>query len=1007
MDCAACGGACPDGMRFCGHCGRPLETSAQEQRVITALFADISGFTSLADRLEAERLAGIIGPVIEVLATTAERYGGTLAKYAGDAVLVFFGAPVAQEDHAQRALRCAADMHADLQAALPSLAPEAAALELHIGVNSGRVVTGMFGGDLGSDYSILGDAVNVAQRLESVAPPGETYVGETTQQLAATEFVLEPLGELTLKGKAAPVAAWRLAGLATPEQRPARRAAALVGRDAELARADALLDRLPTCGGVLAVTADPGAGKSRLAEEVRTRAGRADLGWLEARSLSYGASLPYWPFVDLLRRTLGVHIDQDPVEAGRQVATAPSLAGIPAGAAFVCRLLGLPSADREIAQLSPEAFQRGLADVVEAWLARLAQDRPLVLLLEDLHWLDSASLDLVQRVLRLTLRAPVLLFLTGRPESVETVEVLREAMPADHVVHVHLGPLDRAAAHALVAAALGGEAATTLAAEIHARASGNPFFVEELARSLHDSGALVRGPAGWALRPDHDVASTPATVEAVLAARMDLLPAPAAQLLQAAAVIGRQVDRHLLNEVSDVGARTDVLLEQLVDAGFLDRFAGDRLRFHHALMVDVAYGRLVRRQRVDLHRRVAEAAEVLYGTADDVVDLLARHLYLAEAGVKAVDHLQRAADRARSLYANDQAALHLSRAVELARRTPRVTSRLPVLLLALADVQDLSGDYAAARAHYEEVRGLTGDVAAWRGLAAVLRRQGEVAASLAVVEEGLAALADAEDVAPLWLERTATLAFEGRPADAVLSALAGLAVAPPDSPVAAELLVRLARAEETTSDFDAALSHAREAERIFTATADPRGLALTYRVLGGLLGQAGQGEEAVAVLQRGLAYAERTGSSEELAGCLLNLGYAEMTCGRVAEGAAYDERAVALFAQAGNLNGQATAHANLAEKLVLLGRLDEGVEHVDRALVLTEHTGAQITAADALRTLALARLQQGRVAEARQVATDSARRFTACGDAASGDELLRRVAAADEGEGLLQPIAIG
>lgn len=199
--CAACGRANPAGTRFCGHCGvgRFHAAVVDEQRLVTALFADISGFTTLADRLDASSLHRVIAPVIGVLTSVAERYEGTIAKYAGDAVMVFFGAPVAVEDHAERAVACAIDMHEALVQALPRLAPEAAHLELHVGVNSGRVIAGMAGGDVAADYSILGDAVNVAQRLESVAPPGATYVGKLTHELSAHAFDYEELGGLPVK----------------------------------------------------------------------------------------------------------------------------------------------------------------------------------------------------------------------------------------------------------------------------------------------------------------------------------------------------------------------------------------------------------------------------------------------------------------------------------------------------------------------------------------------------------------------------------------------------------------------------------------------------------------------------------------------------------------------------------------------------------------------------------------------------------------------------------------
>src|SRR4051812_7730764 len=274
--CRACGADNPEGTRFCGHCGTRREDPAvdedrDERRLVTALFADISGFTTLADRLDEEALHAVIAPVIAGLAGVAERYEGFIAKYAGDALLVFFGAPVAHEDDAVRALHVASEMHRTLPGLIDQLPQDARGLELHIGVNSGRVISGQFGGDLRSDYSILGDAVNVAQRLESVAPAGETYVGRTTYDLTREHFELEWVGDLTVKGKPEPVAAWRLVG-STGTADVGALGSGFIGRDAELAAIDEVLGALRGgSGGIVVVNGQPGVGKSRLTDEVRRR----------------------------------------------------------------------------------------------------------------------------------------------------------------------------------------------------------------------------------------------------------------------------------------------------------------------------------------------------------------------------------------------------------------------------------------------------------------------------------------------------------------------------------------------------------------------------------------------------------------------------------------------------------------------------------------------------------------------------------------------------------------
>ena len=1003
--CASCSGRNPAGTRFCGHCGTAATPGpgTQEQRLVTALFADLSGFTSLADRLDAEALHEVVSPVISLLAGIAERLGGTVAKYAGDAVLVFFGAPTAQEDHARRALECALQMHEQLASCLPRFGPQARNLELHIGINSGRVVAGLFGGDIRTDYSILGDAVNVAQRLESQAPAGETYVGALTCELAGADFRVEGMGELSLKGKAHPVAAWRLLGRTVALQRASSApASGLFGRDAELRSIDALLHRLVDQGGALAITAEPGAGKSRLTDEVQRRAGASGYAWLEARSISYGASVAYWPFVDLLRHSFAITIDQDPVDGSCRLGAALQDLGLPEVGPYFARLLGLPDppGGRHLGELSPEAFHRELDAAVTRWISVLAAARPVVLVVEDVHWADSSSLDLLESLARLTGETRMLLYLTGRPEAAPTVSGLLAASRSPHRLLLPLGLLDRGATAALVTETLGGPAGPELVELVLERTGGNPFFTQELLRSVRDAGSLVLSPDGWHASED-GAGAMPATVEGVLAARIDQLPRRAAQVLQVASVIGRRVDLRLLEEAAGAGPDLDEVLGELAGAGFIDGRPGsdDRyVMFHHALVVDAAYGRLLRRQRRDLHRRVAEAAEVLYGTGDDVIDLLARHLYLAEAGVKAVDYLERAAQRARELFANDQAAMHLHRGLELARRTGRLASRVPGLLLDAAAVEEQSGQYDEAARDFAEALATTSSVAAWRGLAAVLRRWGRPGDALALIDRALASDdVQGQDVAPLWLERTATLVGEGRLVEAVDSALSGLAATDDhDTPVRGQLLARLARAQEVLDNPEEALAHALRSQEIFNRIGDLRGLALALRVTGGVQRRLGRYEDAATTASRGLELAEMTGSAEEIGGCCINLGLACLDLGKLAEGIECDRRAIAIFERMGHAAAAAIAHANLAEKLHLDGDMDGTLSHAARAQELAGEFGDTCVIGDTHRTIARVRADQERHREVWVEAAKATQLFIEAGDRTSAAECLDLVASALE-----------
>jgi class 3 adenylate cyclase/tetratricopeptide (TPR) repeat protein len=957
--CEACGGENPDGMRFCGHCGAPatrpdepgehreaevaealrsfvagavgdrlVETGGrlpEERRLVTAVFADVSGFTSLAERLDPEQLLEVIDPVIAALSSVVARYEGYVEKFAGDALLALFGAPVSHEDDAERALLVALEMHAELERICAAL-PYEAELTLHVGVNSGHGIARILGSEARMDYAVLGDSIILAQRLESAAPPGETYVSEDTYRLTRQRFGFEAVGELTLKGKSEPVPAWRLVGELPRVERARRR---LVGRERELAIIAATIGALGGGrGSVVAVTGEPGVGKTRLTEEARELARQRGIRWLEARCISYGAALAYWPYVDLFRR------EPEIVEAADAE-----------GRPFLAHLLGETAA--EIARLEPEAFRRGLHAAVVTAFRRLAPE-PAVLLLEDVHWADPSSIALTGEIARLCDEAPLLVYLVGRPEA---RSLLHELAPDLHAVE--LAPFDEAGVDALMHGVLAGPPPAGLSAFVAERSGGNPLFVEELVQSLLETGALEQAEGTWRIRPGWDARALPTTLEKLLAARIDLLPRATTEVLQMAAVIGRRLRLALLRGVAG-GRDVAGAVEQLVERGFLERRADgeeeEALLFRHALIQDAAYERLLRRQRRELHRRVAETAEALYGAGDDTIDLLARHLYLGEAGEKAVAYLRRAGARAKRLFANEEAILHFGRAAELA---PEDSD----LRLELADLHELVGNYEEALSLYRQA---TDDVRGWSGIASTLRKLGNYSEALAVVDEAFASgsVADA-DLPLLWLEKGATLSSEGHFGEAIEALKAGVSAATEGRDAPAQLLVPLARAELVAGRMNDALRHAREASARFEQDGDLRSASSAARLLGDIYTSLGHHAEAVQTLERGLELAERVGNVEEIGGCLINLGNAKLAQGEFDDAVRCNERAIAEFERIGHGSGRAIAYSNLAWVLAKKGDYDGAERYCERAIELSRSIGHLLVAAETTDTMAFIRLSRG------------------------------------------------
>lgn len=1016
--CTSCGGENPEGMRFCGHCGAPAGAVAppppvpageppadpedereaaltafasdridpsgagmsEERRLITALFADLSGFTPLSERLDAEELLEVIDPIISALSDLVGRYGGYVEKFAGDALLALFGAPVAHEDDASRAIQVALDMHAELDRLRGSLGPNGDGLSLHIGIASGRGIARMIGSSVRMDYAVLGDSVILAQRLESNTPSGQTYVSESTYALAQDRFVFEPVPPLTLKGKAEPVPAWRLLGTrAAGEGRSAlagRRQTPLVGRESELARVEAALDAVAERrGGVQLVVGEPGVGKSRLTDAIRERASERGIAWLEARCISYGAGLVYWPYLDLLRRELGIGPDDDPTAAAESIDAAMTDFGITGAAPFLRRVLGFEAA--ELAELDPEDFRRGLHEAVGTWLGARAGAAPLVLAVEDAHWADASSRELTADLVARMAETRVGIFVTSRPPAPDWLA------PGEGIAAIELGALGEDAVGRLVEHVLEGPGPSGLVRMIVERAAGNPFFAQEIVRSLQDAAVLARGADGrWRLSADWSAEDVPATIEGVLAARIDALPSSGQSTLSTASVIGRRVPVALLEGVIGDGPRVRSDLGELLGAGLLDPAEDDNREtviFHHALIAEVAYGRLLRRRRRELHLRTAQVAEALYGSGDDSIELLARHLYLGDAGEAAIEYLVRAATRAAGLYANDEAIVHLRRAEELAAKAAEPGDRLRDIRLRLGDLQEVVGAYEDAEGTYRRVLDDGVDVRGWRGLVATHRVRGAYREALRLLEEAFALpdLGDA-DLRPLWLERGLTLVSAEAMNDAVDAFGRGIderAAATDD--VAGALLIELARAEYFSGNYAVAHEHANRALAIAGDADDARAETKVLRVLGSIQQSLGDLGAAAGSLRRALEIAQRIGSVEAIGAALINLGLVERDRGNLDDAIQSDREAIAAFERIGHGAGRTIGYANLADKLRRRGDLAEAHDFASRAHDLAEQIGHAMSRADSVQILGEISYARGAFEEAAELAERSADLFLA------------------------------
>ena len=677
--CAACGTALPDGANFCFACGRPVhvpEARARrdpaalraytpqhlidkiltarralegERKQVTVLFADVKGSMELAEQVDPEEWHGIMDVFFAILADGVHRFEGTVNQFTGDGIMALFGAPIAHEDHAQRACHAALVLREALRGYAHQLRRERGLdFAVRIGLNSGAVVVGRIGDDLRMDYTAQGHTVGLASRMEQLAEAGSVYVTEHTAALATGFFRFADLGVFTVKGVREPLRVYALEDVGTLRTRfdlsRVRGFSRFVGRDDERQTLeDALRRAADGAAPIVGLVAEPGTGKSRLAFEFASACRGRGIVVVEAHGLAHARRLPFLPARELLRHLFGI-ADEDPSRVAREK-IAGRLLLIDVALRDVLPLLfdflGIAAADQPPLAVDADLRQQRLVEVARRVIT--ASDPPQLLLWEDLHWLDEASEAFVRALVTALADTCALVLLSFRPEYE------RGWLPAARYRELALPPLDATASAALLDDLLGTDPALReLAASIQVRTGGNPFFIEETVNALVEHGALggVRG-AYRLLKPVESLL-IPATVEAVLAGRLDRLGEPGKEVLQTAAVIGRQFGTALLQAATGIPARElRAVLRALVDADFIhaDAAVPAQFAFKHPLTQEVAEHSQLAERRAARHAAVARATEALAAERlNERAALLAHHWERAGDRVAAARWHGRAAE---------------------------------------------------------------------------------------------------------------------------------------------------------------------------------------------------------------------------------------------------------------------------------------------------------------------------------------------------------------------------
>ncbi len=1007
--CAQCTTTNAPGHKFCKKCGQPLVqadgaspavptkfgspqsyipkhlaekilTSKSalegERKQVTVLFADLKGSMELLADRDPEEARKLLDPVLEHMMEAVHRYEGTVNQVMGDGVMALFGAPLAHEDHAVRACYAALRMQDRINRYGDEVQrSQGVPITIRVGLNSGEVVVRSIGNDLNMDYTAVGQMTHLAARMEQMAKPGSTLLTAGTLRLAEGFVQVKPLGPVPVRGLEAPIEVYEMIG-AGPVRRRLEAAAVrgltrFVGRQTELEALRQAQDQARSGHGQLvAVVGEPGVGKSRLFWEF-IRSHRTS-GWLilESGSVSYGKATAYLPVIDLLKSYFQIE-GRDDQRRIREKVTGKLLtldkALEPLLSAFLA-LLDVPVEESQWQDLDPSQRRQQTLDAVKRLLLRESQVQPLCLVFEDLHWIDSETQAFLDSLVESLPTAQLLLLVNYRPEYQHGWG------SKTYYTQLRIDPLTPESAHELLENLLGADAGLRQLKEILIkRTDGNPFFLEESVRTLVETKALVGERGSYHLEKELPGIQVPATVQAVLAARIDRLPPEDKRLLQSASVIGENVPFTLLQAVVEMPEEElHSHLSRLQAVEFLYEtglYPEIEYTFKHALTYQVAYNSLLVERRRTLHGKIMEAIEVLY--ADRVaeqVEWLAHHAFRGEIWEKAVAYLRQAGRREADRWAHREAAAYLEQALEALQHIPQsreTTEQAIDIRLELQSSLSALGEPERTIHHLREAETLAEALGDQRRLLWIMSHMTlyftHVRDPIHAAEIGERALSTATALGDFALQvqirnrlgraymdsgnyrqaidffRWTIASLKGERLHERFGGLSFPAIS--DRGFLAHCLAEL-------GEFDEGIGTGEEGIHLAEAINHPHSIAITHVNLGYLYIVKGDLAMATTLLERAVEVCRTRHVPVMFPVAATRLGYTYLNSGRVADALELLEEAVR-----GSGTNAPRRNAWLSEGYLRVGRIDAAVEQAQRALDLARQTKDKVNEADALRVL--------------------------------------------------------
>ena len=1012
MLCPFCDYPNPANHLYCGHCGKKLPKTAPlglaigalqgERKQVTVMFADISGFTAMSEQRDAEEVVTLVNACLAELSECVYRYEGTIDKYIGDAIMAIFGAPRAHEDDPERAIRTALAMGEALDEfnAKPPL-PLVDPLGIHVGIGTGYVIAGLIGTQRHQDYTVMGDAVNLASRLEDVSNRGQIFVSEDTYRLTSRLFVFKKLDPIAVKGKANAVNIYEVLG--AREQPGSMRGltglqAPLVGRDSEAQKVSLAVSNLQAGqGGILLVEGEAGIGKSRLVAEVRHHLDGTplDCRWLEGRGLSYGRSLSYHLMAGVLRNYLDLSDEDDEARVWFKLqAMGPDLFGSRADEVlpYLAMLLGLrlPEAIAEkIPQADPQLLQQRVFIAFGEWVEAVGAEGPLVLAFDDLHWADPSSVDLIEYLMALTLHDPLLILCVSRPDREAPFWEVRERAMAEYagsLVHISLNPLSLHESRNLVNSLLQMEdVPPEVEKVVLGRAEGNPLFVEEVLRTLIEEGTLTRDNGVWRITRAVDVTEIPDTLQGVLSARIDRLNDPVKRVVQIAAVVGRVFQRYVLDRVVDDASILDDCLAQLQIAQIIRERSPEpepEFIFKHILTQEAAYQSLLGQQRRSYHRRVADAlARLFWERGEEYAGLVAAHYERAEAWPRALRYLQRAGDAARTSFAIKEAIDYYSRALQVADRLGDVAEpverlslyeRRGQLLMRLADAEGALDDYERMRDLAQAIKDKRAELRALNEIGALQASRRDFVRAADYFNQALTLARDIGDQAGIAdsLNRLGGVHFNtAKPEEAQNCHREALEIARAldDNALLAATLDGLGQIDLLRGRVRASLDKYKQIADLHRRLGNQAGLMEALNSLAAAYTWLGEYEQVADACEEALAFVSKVGNLPVVPSLYTYLAISHFNRGELGKAGDRLREGLSVARSLDHITMQALCLSWMGYYHLILGQFDKALEAADEGVSLAQKLGSPLWEMRARTSLGIVRLYRGELSKAVRV----------------------------------------